>query len=84
VNGVEVQPVAFLNAVIQRNIARNADRIPAQDSYEIHLAIGNGRARRQVEPGQPGRARRAASRLNIGEHNGLHPVCMSQAEKVGP
>jgi saccharopine dehydrogenase-like NADP-dependent oxidoreductase len=42
VDGVEVHPVAFLNAIIQRNIARNADRIPAQDSHEIHLAIGQG------------------------------------------
>lgn len=42
VDGVQVHPVAFLNAIIQRNIARHADRIPVQDSYEIHLAIGQG------------------------------------------
>lgn len=42
VDGLLVHPVAFLEAMIRRNLTRNADRIPAQDSYEIHLAVGTG------------------------------------------
>lgn len=43
IGGVSVKPLDILNKVIERNIKKNADRIPAQDSYEIHLAIGQGR-----------------------------------------
>jgi saccharopine dehydrogenase-like NADP-dependent oxidoreductase len=43
VNGVTVRPLDVLNAVIQRNIAANQDRIPSQQSHEIHFAIGRGR-----------------------------------------
>lgn len=43
VNGVKVRPLDVLNKVINRNIERNKDRIPAQDSHEIHFAIGKGR-----------------------------------------
>ena len=42
VGGVTIKPVDFLSALIQRNMERNAHRIPAQDSHEIHLAIGHG------------------------------------------
>lgn len=44
INGVAVRPLDVLNAVIQRNIAENQDRIPQQQSHEIHFAIGRGRA----------------------------------------
>ncbi len=43
VNGTAVRPLDVLNAVIQRNIAENAARIPQQQSHEIHFAIGRGR-----------------------------------------
>lgn len=43
VGGVMVSPLDVLNKVIARNMAKNADRIPAQDSHEIHFAIGRGR-----------------------------------------
>jgi saccharopine dehydrogenase-like NADP-dependent oxidoreductase len=42
VGGVSIKPLDVLNAVIQRNIARNQDRIPQQESSEIHFAIGQG------------------------------------------
>ncbi|MEI8326888.1 MAG: saccharopine dehydrogenase NADP-binding domain-containing protein [Betaproteobacteria bacterium] len=42
VGGVTIKPVDFLSALIQRNMERNAHRIPAQESHEIHLAIGHG------------------------------------------
>ncbi len=42
VGGVTVKPLDVLNAVIQRNIARNPHRIPQQESSEIHFAIGRG------------------------------------------
>ena len=42
VNGQAVSPLAVLNAVIDRNIARNQDRIAQQESHEIHFAIGVG------------------------------------------
>ncbi|KJS09152.1 MAG: hypothetical protein VR78_16450 [Hoeflea sp. BRH_c9] len=43
IGGVEIKPLDVLNKVIERNIAANADRIPSQDSHEIHFAIGRGR-----------------------------------------
>jgi len=42
VNGAQVSPLYLLNAVIARNMAENAARIPAQQSNEIHFAIGRG------------------------------------------
>lgn len=43
-DGREVKPIDVLQAVIDRNMARNADRIPEQEGHEIHLAIGRGTA----------------------------------------
>ncbi len=43
IGGVSVKPLEFLNKVIERNIKKNAERIPAQESHEIHFAIGHGR-----------------------------------------
>lgn len=43
IGGVSVKPLDVLNKVIERNIRKNADRIPAQESHEIHFAIGHGR-----------------------------------------
>jgi saccharopine dehydrogenase-like NADP-dependent oxidoreductase len=48
VGGVRVRPLDVLNAVIFRNIERNTDRIPDQDSHEIHFAIGRGRKNGQA------------------------------------
>jgi len=42
VRGVTVRPLEVLQAVIDRNINRNRSRIPAQESHEIHFAIGQG------------------------------------------
>ncbi|MCM2397222.1 saccharopine dehydrogenase NADP-binding domain-containing protein [Rhizobium sp. S95] len=43
IGGVKVKPLDVLNKVIERNIRKNAGKIPAQDSHEIHFAIGRGR-----------------------------------------
>ncbi|MBD9375277.1 saccharopine dehydrogenase NADP-binding domain-containing protein [Rhizobium sp. ARZ01] len=43
IGGVSVKPLDVLNKVIERNIKNNTDKIPAQDSHEIHFAIGRGR-----------------------------------------
>jgi saccharopine dehydrogenase-like NADP-dependent oxidoreductase len=43
IGGQDVRPLDVLNAVIARNMAENADKIPDQDSNEIHFAIGRGR-----------------------------------------
>ncbi|MBN1426506.1 saccharopine dehydrogenase NADP-binding domain-containing protein [Candidatus Fermentibacteria bacterium] len=45
--GMSVAPAEFLEALIARNIERNRHRIPHQDAYEIHLAIGEGRMNRK-------------------------------------
>ena len=42
VKGTTVKPLDVLQAVIERNIAKNRERIPAQEGHEIHLAIGQG------------------------------------------
>ena len=42
VKGISVRPLDVLQAVIDRNIARNQKRIPAQEAHEIHFAIGHG------------------------------------------
>jgi saccharopine dehydrogenase-like NADP-dependent oxidoreductase len=42
VKGVSVSPLDVLQAVIARNIANNRSRIPAEESHEIHFAIGHG------------------------------------------
>ena len=43
IGGTAIKPVAFLEALIRRNIERQRDRIPAQQSHEIHFVIGQGR-----------------------------------------
>ncbi|MGH6810548.1 MAG: saccharopine dehydrogenase family protein [Ensifer adhaerens] len=43
IGGVKVKPLDVLNRVIERNMRKNADRMPTQDSHEIHFAIGRGR-----------------------------------------
>jgi len=42
VKGVSVNPLDVLMAVIDRNMAKNSSRIPAQEGHEIHFAIGQG------------------------------------------
>src|SRR5579859_2506005 len=42
VKGGTVLPLDVLQAVIDRNIQKNRHRIPAQESHEIHFAIGQG------------------------------------------
>jgi saccharopine dehydrogenase-like NADP-dependent oxidoreductase len=42
VKGVSVKPIDVLQAVIDRNIAKNRGRIATQESHEIHFAIGHG------------------------------------------
>ncbi|MCR8922834.1 saccharopine dehydrogenase NADP-binding domain-containing protein [Dasania sp. GY-MA-18] len=42
IKGVDIKPVEYLQAVIRRNIERNKDKIPEQEGYEIHFAIGEG------------------------------------------
>jgi saccharopine dehydrogenase-like NADP-dependent oxidoreductase len=43
VGGVKVKPLDVLTAVVNRNIERNAARMPEQQSHEIHFAIGRGK-----------------------------------------
>lgn len=50
VNGVSVRPLDVLQAVVERNMSRNRERIPVQQSHEIHFAIGQG-----VREGKPSR-----------------------------
>jgi saccharopine dehydrogenase-like NADP-dependent oxidoreductase len=52
IGGVAIKPVDYLTALIQRNMQRYRDRIPSQESHEIHLAIGRG-----TKNGQPAIAR---------------------------
>jgi saccharopine dehydrogenase-like NADP-dependent oxidoreductase len=52
VRGVPVNPVEVLQAVIDRNIAAHRHTIPAQESHEIHFAIGTG-----TRDGSPRRVR---------------------------
>jgi saccharopine dehydrogenase-like NADP-dependent oxidoreductase len=42
VKGISVRPLDVLQAVIDRNLQRNGNRIPAQESHEMHFAIGQG------------------------------------------
>jgi saccharopine dehydrogenase-like NADP-dependent oxidoreductase len=42
VPGGTVRPIDVLNAVVFRNIDRNKAKIPAQDTYQIHFAVGQG------------------------------------------
>jgi saccharopine dehydrogenase-like NADP-dependent oxidoreductase len=42
VKGVTVRPLDVLQAVIDRNMKKNASRIPAQEVHEMHFAIGHG------------------------------------------
>jgi lysine 6-dehydrogenase len=43
IHGAAVNPLDVLTAVINRNIDKNRDRMPSQESHEIHFAIGRGR-----------------------------------------
>jgi len=40
--GVEIKPGEFLEALIERNIEKNKDRIPEQTVYDLIFAIGEG------------------------------------------
>jgi len=42
VGGTTVEPAAFLARLIERNMERHGDEIPAQEGHEIHFAIGEG------------------------------------------
>ncbi len=42
IGGVKVKPLDVLNKVLERNIKKNAHLIPAQESNEIHFAVGQG------------------------------------------
>ncbi len=42
ISGMKVNPVEFLEKVINNNIEKNAGKITEQESYEIHLAVGKG------------------------------------------
>jgi saccharopine dehydrogenase-like NADP-dependent oxidoreductase len=43
-DGTEVKPIDVLQAVIERNMERNAGRMPEQESHELHFAVGRGTA----------------------------------------
>lgn len=42
IGGASIKPADFLDALIKRNIARNAQRIPEPQIHELHLAMGEG------------------------------------------
>ncbi|MCV9941279.1 saccharopine dehydrogenase NADP-binding domain-containing protein [Boseaceae bacterium BT-24-1] len=48
VEGTPVKPLAFLEALIRRNLERRGNAIPKQASHELHLAIGDG-----IKDGKP-------------------------------
>jgi saccharopine dehydrogenase-like NADP-dependent oxidoreductase len=58
--GMRVRPLDVLEAVMARNLARHKDRIPVQESHEIHLARGKG-----VKDGLPTEIR---CEVTIGPH----------------
>jgi len=43
IKGIEMLPGEFLQALIERNIEKNKDRIPEQTGYGIEFAIGEGK-----------------------------------------
>lgn len=43
IKGMEILPGEFLEALIERNIEKNKNRIPEQTDYEMHFAIGEGK-----------------------------------------
>lgn len=42
VNDVEIKSIDVLKEVINQNIEKNIDKIPEQESYEIHISVGEG------------------------------------------
>jgi len=42
IQGTSIKPIDFLSALINRNIRDNADRMPDQESHELHFATGEG------------------------------------------
>lgn len=52
IGGAKVTPLDVLTAIVNRNIERNRAHIPAQESHEIHFAIGKG-----MRSGQPATVR---------------------------
>ncbi len=42
IGGVSVKPLDLLNKMMERNIVENRERIPEQESHEIHFAVGRG------------------------------------------
>ena len=42
IKGVMIKPTDFLEKIVYRNIEENSDKIPEQDGYEIHFAVGEG------------------------------------------
>jgi len=77
VNGVAVKPLDVLTKVIQRNIEKNADKIPAQDSHEIHFAIGIGR-----KNGRPARARCDVVVTPDAMYDGYVDACTSMCASI--
>jgi saccharopine dehydrogenase-like NADP-dependent oxidoreductase len=77
VNGVQVRPLDVLTKVIQRNIDENADRIPAQDSHEIHFAIGRGR-----KNGRPAMARCDVVVTPDAMYDGYVDACTSMCASI--
>lgn len=63
VKGVTVRPLEVLQAVIDRNMKKNKSLIPAQETHEIHFAIGQGM--------RDGKAARVACRV-IGHPHPLY------------
>jgi saccharopine dehydrogenase-like NADP-dependent oxidoreductase len=42
INGIDIKPVDYLNAIISRNLEERSGDIPEQEGHEIHFAIGKG------------------------------------------
>ncbi len=43
IKGTDINPADFLRVLINRNMEKNADKIPEQSDHQIHFAIGTGK-----------------------------------------
>lgn len=74
ISGVKIDPIRFLDAVMQRNIQHFESEIPESTSQEIHLAVGHGE-----KDGRPVSVNCAV----IGKHDPLYDGYVDAATSMG-
>jgi saccharopine dehydrogenase-like NADP-dependent oxidoreductase len=77
VGGAHVRPLDFLSALIARNLERNAHRVPAQESHELHFAVGRGK-----KGGRPAVARCEATVRPDPLYDGYVDACTSMNASI--